>query len=257
MSHVLVSSFCAVGLFLGMCLASIAMHRLARRRSDDARGAPEMRSAVTASVFALLGLLIAFTFAGAHSRFETRRQLIVDEVNAIGTAWLRLDLLPPEGREPLRELFRAYLASRAAIFPQLGDPAAARAEQARATALQAEIWSRAIEATRGEAQGQARLLLLPALNAMIDIATTRAVAIRTHPHFLVFAMLFLLALACAGLTGYLAASNPALEWTHLLGFAAVTAVVVYVILDIEYPRDGLVSLEAVNQLFDALSASWR
>jgi hypothetical protein len=56
-----------------------------------------------------MGLLIAFTFSGAASRFDTRRQLVVEEANAIGTAYLRLDLLPASAQSALRESFRRYL----------------------------------------------------------------------------------------------------------------------------------------------------
>src|SRR5882672_11369519 len=61
-----------------------------------------------AAVFALLGLLIAFTFSGALQRFDTRRVQVVEEANAIGTAWLRIDLLPAKAQPKLRDTFRAY-----------------------------------------------------------------------------------------------------------------------------------------------------
>src|SRR3982750_4185247 len=71
---------------------------------------------IEASVFGLLGLLIAFTFAGAESRFETRRQLIVQESNAIGTAYLRLNLLPASAQSGIRAAFRSYTDARIAYF---------------------------------------------------------------------------------------------------------------------------------------------
>ncbi len=61
--------------------------------------------AIEGAIFALLGLLIAFSFSGAMSRFDARRPLIVDESNAIGTAWLRLDLLPPDAQPALNGPF--------------------------------------------------------------------------------------------------------------------------------------------------------
>jgi hypothetical protein len=64
---------------------------------------------VEGAVFALFGLLIAFTFTSAASGYETRRDLIVRQTNAIGTAWLRLDLLPTEVQPALRKDFRLYV----------------------------------------------------------------------------------------------------------------------------------------------------
>lgn len=95
-------------------------------------------------MFALLGLLIAFTFSGALSRFDSRRFGAVDEANAIGTAYLRIDLLPASTRPKLREAMRAYTDSRIATYRLLPDIAAARAELERSRALQAEIWSQAV-----------------------------------------------------------------------------------------------------------------
>ena len=111
-------------------------------------------------MFALLGLLIAFTFSGAAVRFDQRRSLIVQETNDIGTAYLRLDLLPPSAQPALRDLFRRYLDSRLEVYRRLPDIEAARAELARSNELQGEIWSRAVAASRmNEAPPAANMLL--------------------------------------------------------------------------------------------------
>lgn len=80
------------------------------------------------AVFALLGLLIAFTFSGAATRFDTRRQLIIEETSDIGTAYLRLDLLPVEAQPGLREKFREYVDARLEVYRKLPDIAAAKKE---------------------------------------------------------------------------------------------------------------------------------
>jgi len=66
--------------------------------------------AIEGAVFGLMGLLIAFTFFGAAARFDTRRAMVIEEANNIGTAWLRLDLLPVSAQPPLREKFRLNVA---------------------------------------------------------------------------------------------------------------------------------------------------
>ena len=92
-----------------------------RQRSGDQATSPGGSGTVEAAVFGLMGLLIAFTFYGAESRFETRRSLIVEEANAIGTAYLHLDLLPEDAQPGLRENFRKYVCSRLTIYQRVPD----------------------------------------------------------------------------------------------------------------------------------------
>ena len=93
----LFSVYVAAGLFIGMlCLLEVGRRVGQRRREADTEGARAGVGVIDGAVFALLGLLLAFTFSGAAARFDTRRHLIVEEANAIGTAYLRLDLLPPD-----------------------------------------------------------------------------------------------------------------------------------------------------------------
>lgn len=103
----------------------------------------------------------------------------------------------------------------------------------------------------------ARMLLLPALNEMIDIITTRTAAIQTHPPFLIWCMLFAIALACAGLTRYRAGltGRPGLFY-HVL-MALITASILYVILDMEYSRFGLIRLDAKNSVFVDMAESMK
>jgi hypothetical protein len=212
---------------------------------------------VGGSVFALLGLLLAFTFSGAASRFDVRRQLIVEETNAIGTAYLRLDLLPAEAQALLQERFREYAGARLAAYRKLPDLAAANAELARATKLQSQIWEQAVVACRQANTPQATMLLLPALNAMIDITTTRAMAAQTHPPAIIFVLLCAMALAASLMAGYGLAGAASRSWLHQLVFAATIAISVYVIIDIEYPRAGLIRVGAFDQALEELLNSMK
>jgi hypothetical protein len=198
-------------------------------------------------------LLVAFTFSGALDRFDTRRHLIVEETNAIGTAYLRLDLLSAQPRDALREAFRHYVDSRLAIYRKLPDLEAAREELAHSTRLQGEIWKAAVEASRAESTTPPTMLLLPALNAMIDITTTRTMASHFHPPRVVYVMLFGLALASSLLSGY--AMGHVEGRLYVLGFAAAIAVSVYVILDVEFPRLGLIRVDDFDQALVDLRAS--
>ena len=73
-------------------------------------------STVEGAVFALFGLLLAFTFSGAMTRYDAHRSLLVQETNDISTAYLRLDLLAPDSQAALRQLFRDYTTSRLHLY---------------------------------------------------------------------------------------------------------------------------------------------
>src|SRR5271165_4721851 len=132
------------------------------------------------AIFGLLGLILAFSFSGALTRFDARRHLVVEEANDIGTAWLRVALLPADAQPPMRDLFRRYLDSRIEVYRKVPDMEAVKSEQARSAKLQSEIRALAVSSTREVGTAQAPMLLLPALNAMFDITTTRTEAARVH-----------------------------------------------------------------------------
>jgi hypothetical protein len=257
MDRMLASGLFALALFIGMLiLLSVGRRIGAKHLASDPKGARTGTGTIEAAVFALLGLLIAFTFSGAVSRFDDRRHLIVQEANAIGTAYFRLDLLPASTQPALREEFRRYVEYRLELFRELSDARAATAELTVAAKLQQKIWSQAVAASHAEgATSSAQVLLLPALNQMIDITTTRTMALQLHPPLVIFGMLFLVALASALLAGYSMAGGKDRKWLHVMGFALVIALTVYVILDIEFPRFGLIRVDAFDQsLVDLLES---
>lgn len=237
-------------LFVGI-LGALAVGRWIGKRIIARHGpsaAPTIGSLETA-VFALLGLIIAFTFSGALSRFDTRRAQIVDEANAIGTAYLRIQLVPASVQPKLRETFRSYVDSRIETYRRLPDLVAAKAALARSEDLQGEIWSQAVAAVRMPGSPPAaELLVLPAFNEVFNFTTIRTSATLMHPPAIVYAMLIGLALAAALLAGYQTAGEKAYDWMHQLGFAGIVALTVYVILDIEYPRLGFVRIDAMDQV---------
>ena len=249
MSFELVTIGLCAGLFFGMLLLSEVGRRIgaARLKRDPAAG--KEGSAAEAAVFALLGLLIAFTFSGAASRFHDRRLMIAEESNAIGTAYLRVDLLAPDAQSRVRELFRKYADLRAIVYRAAADEIETRARLAAGESLQREIWQASLSATLSPtAAPQAGMLMLPALNAMIDITTTRAVATQTHPPNVIYLLLGSLCLVGALLVGHGAASGARRHWFYPVLFSAMLSTTVFVIVDIEYPRLGLIRVDAADQV---------
>jgi hypothetical protein len=242
----------AASWFFGLLLLMEVGRRAGRYRlAQDPENAMAGLDVTAGAVLTLFGLLIAFTLAGAGTRLDARRQLIAEEANDISTAYQRLDLLPAEAQPAMRGLFRDYVDSRLAVYRYLPDVDAAHAELARSAQLQSEIWARAVAATHAASAADSdslTLLLLPPLNTLSDIGTTRTTAARIHTPPLVYALLYIVGLVCALLAGYRTAQSKYRNWTHMLAFTLVMGVSVYVILALEYPRMNFLHLVSYDQL---------
>ena len=248
------SAVFALAMFVGMLAFAEVGRRAARRRAArDPDGAWHGTGVVDGAIFGLFGLVIAFTFSGAASRFDTRRNLIVEEVNAIGTAYLRLDILPAEAQPGLRDSFRRYLDSRIQVYRKYPDRAAVAAELEDVKRAESQIWTQALAAERDTAP--AAKLLLPSLNEMFDISTKRTVAMNMHPPTAIYVMLFGLALIASMIAGYGMARAESRAWFHVIGFAVVAAIVAYVILDIEHPRVGFIRIDSLDRALVDLRAN--
>lgn len=202
---------------------------------------------IEGAVFGLLALLIAFTFGGAAARFDDRRTLIVEEANDIGTAWLRIDLMSPAVQPALRDAFRRYVANRMHTYRPDATLATAQADLAQGAAIQNEIWRLAIAGgSAPDAKPNANQLMLAALNDMIDITTTRRMAIDMHPPPIIFVMLVVLALIAALMAGFAMSGSPSANWIHRCIFVSATTFAIYVIIDIEFPRRGLITVDSFD-----------
>ncbi len=237
-----------------MCVFLMLMMEAGRRfgiyrKKSDPDIANAGISSVDGAIYGLLGLVIAFTFSGAATRFDHRRDLVTLEANAIGTAFLRADLLPPTMQPAIKQDFRDYLDARLAYYSAIPDnPEGWKAADAKAKALQGKIWSESVAGCKETASPATTSLVLASLNDMIDITTTRAVAMEMHPPLAIFLSLLALALTGAFLAGYGAAGAKKRNWAHMLIFAGVMSLAIYMILDLEFPRLGLIRVDAVDHV---------
>lgn len=256
MNQSIIAVLVACSLFLGMLALLEIGRRVGRRRhAKDTEGARAGIGAIEGSMFGLLGLLIAFTFSSAAARFDHRRALIVEEANAIGTAYLRIDLLPTPSQEPMRALFRDYLDSRLRTYAVLPDLEAAYAELAKTIKIQNAIWSSATATTMSPGPTPITPLIVGALNQMFDIVTTRTAAAQMHSPLVIFLMLGILTLTGALLAGFGMAGGKSRSLLHMIAFALVMATTVYVIFDLEYPRVGVLRVDAFDQVLVDLRKS--
>jgi hypothetical protein len=207
---------------------------------------------IEGAVFALMGLLLAFTVSGALQRFDERRDLIVREATAIDTAYDRLSLIEPEARG-LRAKLRDYTGARLELYRLARDfSLLQRAElwsheqQAHILELKDELWDATVAACPQSNYRPACGLALPALNDVFAIARQRAGTVEKHPPQVVYAMLFALGLGGSLLAGFGMAAGGARSWIHMITFAATLAIVLYVVTDMEFPRYGLIRVDGFD-----------
>jgi hypothetical protein len=259
MDPMLIAITLIAALFFGMLAMIEAGRRVGQARlARDPSGLARGNGAAEAAVFGLLGLLIAFTFSSAAARFQERKQQITQEANAIGTAYLRMDLVAPAAQAELRDLMRRYADMRIVTYSNVIDVEGTRARLAEGSTLQSTIWTKALGGSAAQgASPDAAKLLVPALNDMFDITTTRVMATRNHSPAVVYLLLVTLCLVGALLIGYELSGSTPRPWLHPLAFSAALTLCVYVIIDLEFPRLGFIHINEADQILVEVRQSMR
>jgi hypothetical protein len=129
---------------------------------------------------------------------------------------------------------------------------------AASLALQDQIWTGAVAAVHQPGVApDTGLLVLPALNQMIDITTTQVVAAENHPPSVIYVQLALLSLVAALVAGHSMAGNKSRSWLHCLVFAMMMSLTLYLVMDLEYPRQGLIRVDPADAPLIELRASMK
>lgn len=221
-------------------------HRIGvRARTEESKGEAAF-GVVGGALLGLLGLILGFSFAGAQSRMDTRRNLVVQEANAIGTAYLRLDLLRAEDQPALRELFRAYTDLRIEEHRALTNSEELVALHQKTSELQRQIWKAIVAGAEARQDPPSRALVLAPVNEMIDLTTTQSIARRTHTPIVALLLLIVLSLLSGLVIGRAMSGMPRRSLLMSVVYALSIASTVYVILDLELPRVGLIRLDFVE-----------
>jgi hypothetical protein len=238
----------SVALLVGMLVTLKLGLKIGARHLEKETGRPG--GMVPNAAFALLGLLTAFSFYGATGRLDWHRQLTVDEANSISTAYHRIDLLPAAARPALRQRFAAYLDNRIELYRQSGEPPAVQAGRRVTVELQSEIRQLALAACPPTNCPPATTsLVFSSLDTMADLSVKQMMGTLVHPPAVVFVMLFAIALICTYLVGFDLAGSTPRSWAHLLAVPVILTVIIFVVLDVEFPRRGLIRLDDFDRLF--------
>jgi len=196
---------------------------------------------ISGTLLALLGLLLAFTFSMSNSRYDTRRQLVIEEANVIGTVILRTDIYPDSIRKLLRAGLKEYIEDRIEFYKAGMDMEKVVAYYVKADEVSEKIWSIAASYAKTDDVTTRTSLLIPALNEMIDITTTRrAAGESTIPDSIMY-FLFALCLGSAFLLGY--GHQKKIDWIVVIGFATMLSATVFNIIDLDRPRSGLINMD--------------
>ncbi|WP_282295306.1 hypothetical protein [Stenotrophomonas sp. PS02289] len=186
------------------------------------------------SVLGLLALLIGFTFSLSLGRYDERRQLVVHEANALGTTWLRTDLLEAGDRARMQEVLRRYVDARV-DFANAKTADEEVQQNARTVALQNELWRVLVDGTQAFRDTPRASLLFTTTNESIDLAAERFAARQDHIPPRILRMLLLFAMLAAALVGY---ERPHQRRSTVLLLVLLT-LAVGLILDLDRASTGL------------------
>ncbi len=227
----------AVGRYLGQ-----------RARAAIDETAKSQASALQSAVLGLLALLLAFTLSMAISRYEARKQVIVDEANAIGTTYLRAKLLPPPYAAEAVNALRQYVGIQLELYNAGYDPARLQAVSAQTTQLQQQLWLIATTVSAQDNRSVPAGLFVQTLNDTIDFDAKRNAAFQNRVPGVVIWLLFGVAVAAVGMVGY----NDGLgSQRHFMGAVLIIillVVIIWVTIDLDLPQYGLIRVNQQSML---------
>ncbi len=229
----------AAGLVLGAWLSHRVGYHVGGRFDPKDETFGQQLGVVRGATQALVAFLVGFGFAGAGSRFIERADLIVAEANALGTAWLRADVLPEPARHDLRAALREYTEDRVVAL-STNDRAEVMKRVDKVAGLHQRMWNAALKGTANDAP--LMLVVLPAINQVIDLNTSHLALARRHWPLPIMAVLLAAAALSYGLVGFGAGRNRRSFSTLDSIYGVVLAVAMWMVIDLDYARRGVLQV---------------
>jgi hypothetical protein len=209
---------------------------------------------ILGAVLTLVALLLGFTYAMSQGRFETRRQLVVEEANAIGTTFLRAKALPEPRSSQIQELLRQYTALRVETASMTDyTPEKIHEADNRSKQLHVLIWSHAVALAK-ENPNPVTSIFLQTLNEMIDLHSKRLAAFRNRVPLSIYLVLFIVLVIALWLVGYYFGRKQRARILTTLVVLLVTSVM-WLIMDLDDPVHGIIraSQQSLIELHQDLS----
>jgi hypothetical protein len=193
-----------------------------------------------AASLGLLALLLGFTFSMALMRFDTRKQLVLDEANAIGTTYLRAQLLPEPARKEVSDLLRRYVDVRLEFYRAGINQKTLQKVDDETEKLHKALWSYAMAAGGQDPRAIPTGLFIKSLNEVIDLHAKRVTAMENHVPESIFVLLLVVATLSLGLVGYGAGTGRDRNLLPTVISVILIASVILLIMDLDRPRRGLI-----------------
>jgi len=226
------------GLLLVATEVGFRRGRVIRARLEDS--AKSELGTLQGAMIGLLALLLAFSFAMAESRFDARRQLVLEEANAIGTTYLRSKALAELYRVEVVKLLQDYVTNRVEYYATGVDQKKLDEVNDQTDQLQAQLWSQAMDAATKDSHSIPAGLFISSLNEVIDLRTKRDIARQNHVPEAVLLLLFFVATLAMGIVGFGCGMG---DWRNLsvtVTMSLIITLVILVIMDLDRPRRGFI-----------------
>ncbi len=235
----------AIILFVSMLVAIECGGLIGRRlRAGADKGIRTQITSLQASLLGILALLLGFTFSQSLQRYDARSAAVVEEANAIGTAYLRARLLPSTQADESMALMREYIASRiAAGAISMDRPDERRLYLDAAKRLQEQLWQLGLQGIETSDRPPTVNLYLQSLNDMFDANTSRDAALNRHVPELVLFLLYGAFILTGSLLGYSAGINASRVSLSTYTLVVLIVVLVFIIIDLDRPRRGLIEVD--------------
>ena len=205
---------------------------------------------ILAAILGLLGLLLAFTFSMAAARYDLRRNLVLQESNAIGTAYLRTQMLPEPHRTQLSDLLREYVDVRLEFYDAGVDESKLQLAIKKTEQIQSQLWQEAVAVSSIDPRSVPAGLFVESLNEVIDLHAARLTAIQNRVPEVIIDLIFIASILSLGLLGYSMGMTQHRSFVPTLLALMLIVAIIGVIIDLDRPRRGLitVSQESMIQL---------
>lgn len=237
-------------LSIAICLVTILLviyigTRMLIKYPAIAKHVPENLNPVESSLLGLLALLLAFTFNMSTSRYQSRREVLVQEANTISSVILRADLYPDSVRDVMRKDLKGYVEARIALYEAGLDTARINRSNLATEQYFSSIWQLAIKQAKKAENILAANLMLPALNQMHEKATSRrSERMATVPDPILW-ILFTLCCVCSFIIAFRKHYTRAASIAGII-FSVMIATTVFLILDLDRPLRGLITIDVAD-----------
>jgi len=211
----------------------------------------QIPGAIEGSVVGIMSLLLGFTFSFVVSRYEARRQLIVDEIVSTNTAIFRCDLFPDSTRNLLRADFKKYLEARRNYYDMGGDEIRVIEELVKSKEIAGRIWDRAVIGSDNPGEKLKFQQMIPALSNMLNSIIERDESRKAGVPPLILWTLLVLVLITAFFLGSTLFGKK--KFTLLvIGYSLILALTLNLIIELNTPRSGFINLNSTQQKMNDL-----